>query len=48
MGEWRYSSTIIDLGTKWSDQIYVPGQSPSVPIGQEAAWAPGAVLGAME
>jgi hypothetical protein len=44
MGEWRYSSTILDLGTcggEWSASRsvqFIPEKMPSVPIGQEARW----------
>jgi hypothetical protein len=45
--EWRYSSTILDLGTRWRWEailtplpIYPPGKDPPVPIGQEAGWVP--------
>jgi hypothetical protein len=37
MAEWRYSSTILDLGTRWK---WVVSFTP-VPIGQEAGLAPG-------
>jgi hypothetical protein len=43
-GEWRYMSTILDLGTRWrwvSDLDALPlGNEPPVPTGQEARWAP--------
>jgi hypothetical protein len=28
MGEWRYSSTIFDLGTRWSGQLHAPAALP--------------------
>jgi hypothetical protein len=45
MCEWRYSSTILDLGTgdEWSASHLTPlspGKEPPVFIGQEARWAP--------
>jgi hypothetical protein len=38
-------SFILDLGTRWTGQLQalaalLPGQQPSVPIGQEFGWAP--------
>jgi hypothetical protein len=40
MGEWRYSSTILDLGTRWRlvvsftpMPLYPLGYSPPLPIG---------------
>jgi hypothetical protein len=47
MGEWRYSSTILDLGTRWrlivsfmTRPFYLQGNTPPppVPIGQENGW----------
>jgi hypothetical protein len=43
MGEWRYSSTILNLGTRWSGQLHVPaalppGKQPTVTTVQEAGW----------
>jgi hypothetical protein len=47
MGEWRYTSTILDLGTGWrsgghphasSDLLLV--KKHTVPIGYEAVWPP--------
>jgi hypothetical protein len=41
MGAWRYSSTILDLGTRWKWSASRPGrftpeEEPPVPIGEEA------------
>jgi hypothetical protein len=40
MGEWGYSSTFLDLGTKMavSGQLHAPAPLPPVPIG--LAWTP--------
>jgi hypothetical protein len=44
-GEWRYSSTILDMGTRWRCcQLHTaaalpPGKESPVPIGWEAGWA---------
>jgi hypothetical protein len=50
MGEWRYSSTILDLRSKMeeSGQLYVPaalfpGKELPVPFGYEAVWVAEAV-----
>jgi hypothetical protein len=40
MEEWRYSSTIPDLGTRWSGKHHDPAALPAVPIGWEAGWDP--------
>jgi hypothetical protein len=48
MGEWRYSSSILDLGTKMEVMViftHAPatlplGKEPPVPIGEEVWWAP--------
>jgi hypothetical protein len=46
MGQWKYSSTIVDLGTRWKCvQLHAlaalsPGKEPPAPIGYEAGWAP--------
>jgi hypothetical protein len=46
MGEWRYSSTILDLGTRggcvvyFTSRIFTPGERAPVSIGEEAGWAP--------
>jgi hypothetical protein len=46
MEEWKYSSTIPDLGTRWGwivsftpPAALPPGKEPSVPIGYEDRWA---------
>jgi hypothetical protein len=46
IGEWTYSSTILDLGTRWRWVVsftplphYPPGTQPTVPIREEAGWA---------
>jgi hypothetical protein len=46
MGEWKYSSTILDFGTVWEvgGHILVPTAVPlrlafPVPVGWEAGWA---------
>jgi hypothetical protein len=49
--EWRHSSTVIDLGVRWSWMVsskprplYAPkGKCPMVVIGYEAKWAPESV-----
>jgi hypothetical protein len=45
-GEWRYSSTFLDLGTRWRRvvsftplQLLPTGKELRVPIGYEAGWA---------
>jgi hypothetical protein len=45
MGEWRCSSTILDLGTRWRWVVsftpwpfYPPRKEPLISIGQEAGW----------
>jgi hypothetical protein len=39
--EWRYSSTIFDLGTRWnSGQLHAPEALLPVPIRQAAGWVP--------
>jgi hypothetical protein len=50
MGEWGYSSNLLDLGTRWRWAVsftplplYPPGKEPPVPIGQKAEWAPESV-----
>jgi hypothetical protein len=46
MGEWRYSSSILDLGTRWrSGQIHIlaalhPNKELPVPTKFEDGWAP--------
>jgi hypothetical protein len=45
MGEWRYSSTILDLDTRWSGQLHAPaalspGKKPPVPVEEEAGRTP--------
>jgi hypothetical protein len=46
MGEWRYSSTILHLCTRWRQwpasrpyRFTPQGKDPLVPIGQESGWA---------
>jgi hypothetical protein len=44
MGEWRYSFTILGLGTRWRLAFsFTPGERAPVPIGLEAWRAPDAV-----
>jgi hypothetical protein len=49
MEEWRYSSTNLDLGTRWtSGQLHAPTalppeKEPPIPIGKEAGWTPESV-----
>jgi hypothetical protein len=36
-GEWKYSATILDLGTRWSGQLHAPaalpqGKGPQYPL----------------
>jgi hypothetical protein len=45
MGDWRYSSIILDLGTRVSGQLHAPVGLPlakelRIPIGKEAEWVP--------
>jgi hypothetical protein len=47
VGEWRYSSTFLDLGTVWRGVVsltprplYPPGKQPPIRIEYEACWAP--------
>jgi hypothetical protein len=49
MGEWKYSSTILDLDIRWMEMstsppsALTPGAKPPVRIGYEARWAPESV-----
>jgi hypothetical protein len=50
IGEWRYSSTILGLGSIWKRVVsftplpfYPRGKSPPIPTWQEAGWAPQSV-----
>jgi hypothetical protein len=43
--KWSYSSTILDLGTRWRWELHTPASLPqgkefSVPIGYKIGWAP--------
>jgi hypothetical protein len=46
-GEWKYSSTILDLGTRWrcfqfhAPATLKPGLKAPVSIGYKDVWAPG-------
>jgi hypothetical protein len=41
-GEWRYSSIILNLSTRWRPVVSFmhPAALPPIPIIQEAEWAP--------